>query len=180
MPGRRTRFFTYNTYTLEAELETRVSNNTWTKVLGKIESKVSPHSYSTWFKPTSFLDGGCLEHLGPGSELLVRRVAGDELLGADPGRPSLGGAARFVGHSSGRTSRPRPSRLRRHRGRSEKTATATGPTGGSSIPSTPSIPSSSRPATSSPTPHRSRSPSSRRGPTTRSTSTAASDWARPT
>jgi chromosomal replication initiator protein len=30
--------------------------NTWDRVLGRIESKVSRHSFSTWFKPTSFLN----------------------------------------------------------------------------------------------------------------------------
>ena len=29
--------------------------NTWQQVLGKIEPKVSPHSFSTWFGPTQFL-----------------------------------------------------------------------------------------------------------------------------
>ena len=29
--------------------------NTWQQVLGKIEPKVSPHSFSTWFRPTQFL-----------------------------------------------------------------------------------------------------------------------------
>lgn len=36
-------------------MEIRVSENTWDRVLGKIESKVSPHSFGTWFRPTSFL-----------------------------------------------------------------------------------------------------------------------------
>ena len=36
-------------------MELRVSENTWDRVLGKIESKVSPHSFGTWFRPTSFL-----------------------------------------------------------------------------------------------------------------------------
>jgi len=29
--------------------------NTWERALGKIESKVNPHHFSTWFKPTQFL-----------------------------------------------------------------------------------------------------------------------------
>jgi chromosomal replication initiator protein len=33
----------------------QVPKNTWDQVLGQIESKVSPHSYKTWFKPTEFL-----------------------------------------------------------------------------------------------------------------------------
>lgn len=36
-------------------METRTSDNTWSRVLVRIESKVSPHSFSTWFRPTSFL-----------------------------------------------------------------------------------------------------------------------------
>jgi chromosomal replication initiator protein len=32
-----------------------VEENTWQRVLGKIERKVSAHSFSTWFKPTRFL-----------------------------------------------------------------------------------------------------------------------------
>ncbi len=31
------------------------SKNTWDLVLGKVRSKVNAHSFSTWFKPTSFL-----------------------------------------------------------------------------------------------------------------------------
>jgi chromosomal replication initiator protein len=54
-PGGRTPLFSYKSYTSEAKLETRVSDNTWDRVLGRIESKVSRHSFSTWFKPTSFL-----------------------------------------------------------------------------------------------------------------------------
>jgi len=29
--------------------------NTWDRVLGRIEGKVSPHSFKTWFKPTHFM-----------------------------------------------------------------------------------------------------------------------------
>ena len=29
--------------------------NTWERVLGKLQGKVNPHSYSTWFKPTSLM-----------------------------------------------------------------------------------------------------------------------------
>jgi len=36
-------------------LETRVKSNTWDEVLGRVRSKVSPHSFSTWFKPTQYL-----------------------------------------------------------------------------------------------------------------------------
>ncbi len=38
------------------------SLNTWDRVLGKIEPKVNPHSFSTWFKPTQQLadDGASL------------------------------------------------------------------------------------------------------------------------
>jgi chromosomal replication initiator protein len=36
-------------------LETGISTNTWERVLGKLQSKVSTHSFSTWFKPTRFL-----------------------------------------------------------------------------------------------------------------------------
>ena len=31
------------------------TNNTWDRVLGRIESKVSHHSFRTWFKPTHFV-----------------------------------------------------------------------------------------------------------------------------
>ena len=31
------------------------TNNTWDQVLGRVESKVSAHTYRTWFKPTQFL-----------------------------------------------------------------------------------------------------------------------------
>jgi chromosomal replication initiator protein len=36
--------------------------NTWDRVLGRIQPKISPHSFATWFKPTQFLheDGGTL------------------------------------------------------------------------------------------------------------------------
>ncbi|HXV75550.1 MAG TPA: chromosomal replication initiator protein DnaA [Candidatus Polarisedimenticolaceae bacterium] len=33
-----------------------IPKNTWDRVLGRIESKISRHSYKTWFKPTGFLD----------------------------------------------------------------------------------------------------------------------------
>jgi len=36
-------------------LETRTPKNTWEQVLGRIESKVSHHSYATWFRPTGFI-----------------------------------------------------------------------------------------------------------------------------
>jgi chromosomal replication initiator protein len=36
-------------------LEAGASKNTWQQVLGKIEARVSSHSFSTWFKPTQFL-----------------------------------------------------------------------------------------------------------------------------
>ena len=36
-------------------MQRAASKNTWDRVLGKIESKVSSHSFSTWFKPTRFL-----------------------------------------------------------------------------------------------------------------------------
>jgi chromosomal replication initiator protein len=41
-------------------LEGAVVENTWDLVLGRIESKVNSHSFSTWFKPTRFKaeDGG--------------------------------------------------------------------------------------------------------------------------
>jgi chromosomal replication initiator protein len=32
------------------------ATNTWDQVLGRIEGRVSPHSFSTWFKPTQFHD----------------------------------------------------------------------------------------------------------------------------
>jgi chromosomal replication initiator protein len=32
-----------------------IPKNTWDRVLGRIETKVSRHSYRTWFKPTGFL-----------------------------------------------------------------------------------------------------------------------------
>ncbi|MCP3982664.1 MAG: chromosomal replication initiator protein DnaA [bacterium] len=32
-----------------------VTDNTWVKVLGRIEPKVSSHSFSTWFKPTCYV-----------------------------------------------------------------------------------------------------------------------------
>ena len=31
------------------------TKNTWDQVLGRVESKVSAHTYRTWFKPTQFL-----------------------------------------------------------------------------------------------------------------------------
>jgi len=36
-------------------LEARTPKNTWEKVLGRIESKVSHHSFATWFRPTGFI-----------------------------------------------------------------------------------------------------------------------------
>ena len=36
-------------------MQTATSQNTWDRVLGRIEAKVSSHSFSTWFKPTRFL-----------------------------------------------------------------------------------------------------------------------------
>ena len=39
----------------EATLDARVTNNTWDRVLDRIEAKVSTHSFSTWFRPTAFL-----------------------------------------------------------------------------------------------------------------------------
>jgi chromosomal replication initiator protein len=32
-----------------------VERNTWDRVLGKIETRVNPHSFSTWFRPTYFV-----------------------------------------------------------------------------------------------------------------------------
>src|SRR5512139_1807467 len=31
------------------------TGNTWERVLAKLQGKVNPHSYTTWFKPTSLL-----------------------------------------------------------------------------------------------------------------------------
>jgi chromosomal replication initiator protein len=36
--------------------EIKATSNTWDQVLGRIESRVSRHSFSTWFKPTQFHD----------------------------------------------------------------------------------------------------------------------------
>ena len=36
-------------------METRVPKSTWDRVLAFVESRVSSHSYSTWFRPTGFL-----------------------------------------------------------------------------------------------------------------------------
>jgi len=36
-------------------LQAGLSKNTWQQVLGKVEARVSSHSFSTWFKPTQFL-----------------------------------------------------------------------------------------------------------------------------
>jgi chromosomal replication initiator protein len=36
-------------------LQRAVPKNTWDQVLGRLQSKVSGHSFSTWFKPTRFL-----------------------------------------------------------------------------------------------------------------------------
>jgi chromosomal replication initiator protein len=36
-------------------LQRAAQSNTWDKVLGRVRSKVSSHSFSTWFKPTRFL-----------------------------------------------------------------------------------------------------------------------------
>ena len=36
-------------------MERGIHKNTWDRVMGRIASKVSPHSFNTWFKPTSFL-----------------------------------------------------------------------------------------------------------------------------
>ena len=38
----------------DGQLQT-ATQNTWDRVLGKIESKVNTHSYNTWFRPTEFL-----------------------------------------------------------------------------------------------------------------------------
>jgi chromosomal replication initiator protein len=37
-------------------LSLRASSNTWDKVLGSIEPRISSHSFKTWFRPTCFLD----------------------------------------------------------------------------------------------------------------------------
>jgi len=48
-------------------VEARVTQNTWDRVLLKIQSKVNAHSFSTWFKPTMFLgeDASSLEVMVP-------------------------------------------------------------------------------------------------------------------
>jgi chromosomal replication initiator protein len=40
---------------LEVTLEQTIPINTWDRVLGRIEGKVSAHSFKRWFKPTSFV-----------------------------------------------------------------------------------------------------------------------------
>jgi chromosomal replication initiator protein len=48
-------------------MEARLTQNTWDRVLLKIQSKVNAHSFSTWFKPTAFLaeDAASLEVMVP-------------------------------------------------------------------------------------------------------------------
>ena len=62
----------------------------WDQVLTLIEGKVGPHSFSTWFKPTSLegRPGPGTRHSGAGAAL--RRVAAPTLLGR-PGRGAGGG-----------------------------------------------------------------------------------------
>src|SRR5262249_32432110 len=36
-------------------MEQKLERNTWDRVLGKIETRVNPHSFSTWFRPTYFV-----------------------------------------------------------------------------------------------------------------------------
>ena len=36
-------------------MQPAAAKNTWQQLLGRIESKVSAQSFSTWFKPTQFL-----------------------------------------------------------------------------------------------------------------------------
>jgi chromosomal replication initiator protein len=40
---------------MEVVVKGVIQKNTWDRVMGRIASKVSPHSFNTWFKPTSFL-----------------------------------------------------------------------------------------------------------------------------
>ena len=44
-----------------------ISMDTWEKVLNKVEEKVGPQSYNTWFKPTQFMQPGRLCSLYPRS-----------------------------------------------------------------------------------------------------------------
>ena len=36
-------------------MQHNVSRNTWDRVLGKLETRVNAHSFSTWFRPTHFV-----------------------------------------------------------------------------------------------------------------------------
>ena len=40
---------------MQTAMSQKMSQNTWDRVLGRIEARVSSHSFSTWFKPTRFL-----------------------------------------------------------------------------------------------------------------------------
>jgi len=37
-------------------MQRNLDRNTWDRVLGKIESRVNAHSFSTWFRPTHYVD----------------------------------------------------------------------------------------------------------------------------
>jgi chromosomal replication initiator protein len=46
-------------------LESNAAKNTWDRVLDKLEERINPHSFRTWFKPTVLLDdSGCSLTIG--------------------------------------------------------------------------------------------------------------------
>ncbi len=46
-------------------MQSQDTKNTWDRVLGKLEERINPHSFRTWFKPTVLLDdSGCSLTIG--------------------------------------------------------------------------------------------------------------------